>query len=130
MKLEYPQRLLGPGAPRRPPPGRPARPITGPESVHDRLDRRARRGEIDPVLGRDAEIRQIIDILICRRQNNPILTGEAGVGKTAVARALPSNRRWDVPPPLQNVVVADLGPGPAASGGGRARRIREPAENR
>ena len=47
------------------------------------LTARARAGELDPVLGRDPEIRQIIDILSRRRQNNPILTGEAGVGKTA-----------------------------------------------
>ena len=44
----------------------------------------ARKGALDPILGRDDEIRQIIDILMRRRQNNPILTGEAGVGKTAV----------------------------------------------
>ena len=48
------------------------------------LSEQARNGRIDPVLGRDAEIRQLIDILMRRRQNNPILTGEAGVGKTAV----------------------------------------------
>src|SRR5690606_24505062 len=48
------------------------------------LTARAREGKIDPVLGRDAETRQIVDILTRRRQNNPILTGEAGVGKTAV----------------------------------------------
>ena len=48
------------------------------------LTERARKGEIDPVGGRDDEIRQIVDILMRRRQNNPILTGEAGVGKTAV----------------------------------------------
>jgi type VI secretion system protein VasG len=48
------------------------------------LTERARNGEIDPVAGRDEEIRQIVDILMRRRQNNPILTGEAGVGKTAV----------------------------------------------
>ena len=48
------------------------------------LTERARKGEIDPVTGRDEEIRQIVDILLRRRQNNPILTGEAGVGKTAV----------------------------------------------
>ncbi len=48
------------------------------------LTERARQGKVDPVLGRDAEIRQIADILLRRRQNNPILTGEAGVGKTAV----------------------------------------------
>ena len=48
------------------------------------LTERARKGEIDPISGRDEEIRQIVDILMRRRQNNPILTGEAGVGKTAV----------------------------------------------
>ena len=48
------------------------------------LTDRARKGQIDPVTGRDEEIRQIVDILMRRRQNNPILTGEAGVGKTAV----------------------------------------------
>ena len=48
------------------------------------LTAKAKAGEMDPVLGRDAEIRQVIDILMRRRQNNPILTGEAGVGKTAV----------------------------------------------
>ena len=52
------------------------------------LTEKARNGEIDPVTGRDAEIRQIIDILMRRRQNNPILTGEAGVGKTALVVAL------------------------------------------
>ena len=48
------------------------------------LTEKAAKGEMDPILGRDEEIRQIIDILMRRRQNNPILTGEAGVGKTAV----------------------------------------------
>ena len=48
------------------------------------LTERARTGKIDPVVGRDQEIRQVIDVLMRRRQNNPILTGEAGVGKTAV----------------------------------------------
>ncbi|HCQ45625.1 MAG TPA: type VI secretion system ATPase TssH, partial [Achromobacter sp.] len=52
------------------------------------LTERARDGKIDPVIGRDAEIRQMIDILTRRRQNNPILTGEAGVGKTAVVEGL------------------------------------------
>src|SRR5690606_15042956 len=47
----------------------------------------ARAGSIDPVIGRDRELRQVIDILMRRRQNNPILVGEAGVGKTAVAEA-------------------------------------------
>jgi len=73
------------------------------------LTERARHGEIDPVLGREQEVRQIIDILTRRRQNNPILTGEAGVGKTAVvegfALRIASN---DVPDPLKNVIVRTL----------------------
>lgn len=73
------------------------------------LTERARSGEIDPVLGRDDEIRQVIDILTRRRQNNPILTGEPGVGKTAVAEGFALRvAAGDVPPPLQNVVVRTL----------------------
>ena len=57
------------------------------------LTEKAREGEIDPIVGRDEEIRQIIDVLMRRRQNNPILTGEAGVGKTAVGgRLCPAHR--------------------------------------
>jgi type VI secretion system protein VasG len=69
----------------------------------------ARAGKIDPVLGRDHEIRQMIDILMRRRQNNPILTGEAGVGKTAVVEGF-ANRvaLGDVPPALQGVQVHSL----------------------
>jgi len=76
------------------------------------LTERARKGQIDPVSGRDEEIRQIIDILMRRRQNNPILTGEAGVGKTAVVEGFARRlARGDVPPPLQNVSlhVLDIG---------------------
>ncbi|WP_374588415.1 type VI secretion system ATPase TssH [Ideonella dechloratans] len=76
------------------------------------LTQRAREGKIDPVIGRDAEIRQAIDILMRRRQNNPILTGEAGVGKTAVVEGLALRiAAGDVPPPLQGVAlhVLDLG---------------------
>jgi type VI secretion system protein VasG len=76
------------------------------------LTEQARRGELDPIVGRDEEIRQIIDILMRRRQNNPILTGEAGVGKTAVVEGFAMRlARGDVPPQLQNVSlrVLDLG---------------------
>ncbi len=69
----------------------------------------ARKGKIDPVLGRDAEIRQVIDILTRRRQNNPILTGEAGVGKTAVVEGFALRvGQGDVPPALKNVQVRTL----------------------
>jgi type VI secretion system protein VasG len=73
------------------------------------LTENAKAGKIDPVLGRDQEIRQMIDILMRRRQNNPILTGEAGVGKTAVVEGF-ANRlvSGDVPPALQGVQIHSL----------------------
>jgi type VI secretion system protein VasG len=69
----------------------------------------ARQGKIDPIRGRDAEIRQIIDVLLRRRQNNPILTGEAGVGKTAVVEGFAQRVvLGEVPPALQKVSVRSL----------------------
>ena len=69
----------------------------------------ARNGKIDPIVGRDDEIRQIVDILMRRRQNNPILTGEAGVGKTAAVEGFALRiAAGDVPPPLQNVRLLRL----------------------
>ena len=83
------------------------------------LTEAAKAGKIDPVLGRDFEVRQIIDILTRRRQNNPILTGEAGVGKTAVvegfARRIASG---DVPPSLQGVQLRTLDLGLLQAGAG------------
>ena len=69
----------------------------------------ARAGKIDPVLARDFEIRQVVDILTRRRQNNPILVGEAGVGKTAVVEGFAIRiAQGDVPPVLKNVEVRTL----------------------
>jgi type VI secretion system protein VasG len=91
------------------------------------LTEAAKAGKIDPVLGRDFEVRQIIDILTRRRQNNPILTGEAGVGKTAVvegfARRVASG---DVPPSLQSVQIRTLDLGLLQAGAG----IKGEFENR
>ena len=73
------------------------------------LTEKARKGEIDPIVGRDEEIRQIVDILMRRRQNNPILTGEAGVGKTAVVEGFALRiAAGDVPPALKDVVLRTL----------------------
>ncbi len=73
------------------------------------LTEKARKGEMDPVTGRDEEIRQIVDILMRRRQNNPILTGEAGVGKTAVVEGFAQRlARGDVPPQLKEVSLLSL----------------------
>jgi len=73
------------------------------------LTARAREGKVDPVIGRDPEIRQAIDILMRRRQNNPILTGEAGVGKTAVVEGLALRiAQGDVPDVLQGVEIHTL----------------------
>ena len=83
------------------------------------LTAKARAGKIDPVLGRDFEIRQIVDILTRRRQNNPILTGEAGVGKTAVVEGFALRiAEGDVPDPLKNVAVRSLDLGLLQAGAG------------
>jgi type VI secretion system protein VasG len=73
------------------------------------LTEKARNGEIDNIVGRDDELRQVIDILMRRRQNNPILTGEAGVGKTAVVEGFALRiASGDVPPPLKDVSLRTL----------------------
>jgi type VI secretion system protein VasG len=83
------------------------------------LTLRARKGELDPVVGRDFEIRQVIDILMRRRQNNPILTGEAGVGKTAVVEGFALQvAQGQVPAPLRNVAVRTLDLGLLQAGAG------------
>src|ERR1017187_7681941 len=91
------------------------------------LTARAKAGHIDPILGRDFEIRQVIDILTRRRQNNPILTGEAGVGKTAVVEGFALRiAQGDVPGPLKNVAVRTLDLGLLQAGAG----IKGEFENR
>ncbi|MCB1886015.1 MAG: type VI secretion system ATPase TssH, partial [Rhodocyclaceae bacterium] len=91
------------------------------------LTARARAGEIDPVLGRDPEIRLMVDILMRRRQNNPILTGEPGVGKTAVVEGFALRiAAGDVPPALKNVTVRTLDLGLLQAGAG----VRGEFENR
>ena len=91
------------------------------------LTEQARNGEIDPIAGRDEEIRQIVDILMRRRQNNPILTGEAGVGKTAVVEGFALRlARGDVPPPLKDVSLHVARHRPAAGRRQHEGRVREP----
>jgi type VI secretion system protein VasG len=81
------------------------------------LTEQARQGQIDPIIGRDEEIRQIVDILMRRRQNNPILTGEAGVGKTAVVEGFALRiAAGEVPPPLRNVRLLALDVGALQAG--------------
>lgn len=83
------------------------------------LTQRAKSGKIDPVLGRDSEIRQVIDILTRRRQNNPILTGEAGVGKTAVAEGFALKiAAGEVPEAMKNVTLRTLDLGLLQAGAG------------
>ncbi|SMG54301.1 type VI secretion system ATPase TssH [Paraburkholderia susongensis] len=81
------------------------------------LTARARAGEIDPVVGRELEIRTMIDVLLRRRQNNPLLTGDAGVGKTAVVEGLAlAIAVGDVPPKLANVRLLSLDVGALLAG--------------
>ena len=76
----------------------------------------AREGNIDPVTGREHEIRTMTDILLRRRQNNPLLTGEAGVGKTAVVEGFALALRGEVPPSLRNVRLLSLDVGALLAG--------------
>lgn len=83
------------------------------------LTMRAKKGKIDPVVGRDEEIRQMVDILMRRRQNNPLLTGEAGVGKTAVVEGLARRiAAGEVPQPLRNIELWLLDIGMLQAGAG------------
>src|SRR5918994_3990566 len=100
-------------------PGRPAVDSKTPsldQFTYD-LTAQAKTGKLDAVIGRDFEIRQVIDILTRRRQNNPILTGEAGVGKTAVVEGFALRvAHGDVPPPLRNVRLRTLDVGALQAG--------------
>jgi type VI secretion system protein VasG len=81
------------------------------------LTEKAKKGELDPIVGRDEEIRQVVDILMRRRQNNPILTGEAGVGKTAVVEGFAMRiASGDVPPMLKDVSLRTLDIGALQAG--------------
>lgn len=101
------------------PPGRTGGKTPALDQFTINLTQRAAQGHIDPVLGRDAEIRQMIDILTRRRQNNPILTGEAGVGKTAVVEGLALRiAQGDVPEPLKPVALHTLDLGLLQAGAG------------
>jgi type VI secretion system protein VasG len=83
------------------------------------LTAEARAGRIDPAIGRDGELREVIDVLMRRRQNNPILTGEAGVGKTAIVEALAQRvADGDVPAPLREVEIHALDLGLLQAGAG------------
>lgn len=87
------------------------------ESYASNLTEKAKNGEIDPIVGRDEEIRQIIDILMRRRQNNPILTGEAGVGKTAVVEGFALRvANGDVPPSFKKITLYSLDVGSLQAG--------------
>ncbi len=103
------------------PDGKPAGPTKTPALDQYTIDltASAKSGKLDPVLGRDPEIRQMVDVLTRRRQNNPILTGEAGVGKTAVVEGFALRlASGDVPPSLQNVSVRSLDMGLLQAGAG------------
>jgi len=90
-------------------PARPAAKTANLDQFTVNLTANAKSGKLDPVLGRDTEIRQVIDILMRRCQNNPILTGEAGVGKTAVVEGFALRiAQGDVPPALKNVTLRTL----------------------
>ncbi len=123
LRRDLPQLVAGgveapsPGAEAAPPPA--AVGTTALDRYTVDLTAQARAGRIDPILGRDGEIRRVIDILTRRRQNNPIMTGEAGVGKTAVVEGLAQRiADGDVPPPLASASIRTLDLGLLQAGAG------------
>ena len=111
-----PEEGLAPQVAQDGPDGEPAPAAMGKEEALGQfctdLTKDAREGKIDPIVGRDQEIRQVVDVLMRRRQNNPILTGEAGVGKTAVVEGFALRiARGDVPPALADarLLALDVG---------------------
>ncbi len=87
------------------------------ERFANNLNRRAELGEIDPLVGRESELRRVIQVLSRRRKNNPLLVGDAGVGKTAIAEGLAARIvEGQVPPPLQNATVYALDIGALLAG--------------
>ncbi|CDY79206.1 ClpB protein [Caballeronia glathei] len=132
------------GSPEEPQPGAKAEAASAPPSTQAALERftvdlteQARSGALDPIVGRDEEIRQVIDILMRRRQNNPLLTGEAGVGKTAVVEGLAQRIvAGEVPPALRNVTLRTLDVALLQAGAGvkgefetRLRQVLEEVQN-
>src|SRR5688572_26344859 len=114
-------RALASGAAAASPDGSPAPAALGKQEALAKfsidLTERARSGEMDPIVGRDEEIRQLIQVLMRRRQNNPILAGEAGVGKTAVVEGFAQRiASGDVPPSLQGVTLRALDIGLLSAG--------------
>ncbi|MFM2042405.1 MAG: type secretion system ATPase TssH [Pseudomonadota bacterium] len=110
-------------------PARPVGPSNSPalDSYTIDLTAQALAGKSDPVVGRDGEIRQLVDVLMRRRQNNPILTGDPGVGKTAVVEGFAQRIvEGAVPPPLKSVRVLSLDLGLLQAGAG----VRGEFENR
>ena len=99
------------------------------EAYATNLNEMARQGKIDPLIGRKSEIERMLQILCRRRKNNPLLVGEAGVGKTAIAEGLAKQIEEEkVPEILSGCVVYSLDLGSLVAGTKVPRRLREAPE--